>query len=227
MADLLEQIQFVQTRIQEALMRSNNAEETVQLIAVSKSQPVQAIVDMYQAGLRSFAENKLQEALPKIKALSHLCLTWHFIGPLQSNKTKNIATHFDWVQSLSRLSDAKRLNDHRPADRPPLNVLIQVNISHDSHKVGITQAEITTFAEQLQQYPRLRLRGLMTVPKQTDITTTREDFSALAECFRLLQSKGWDVDTLSMGMSNDFEIAIECGATMVRIGTLLFGVRQS
>lgn len=198
----------------------------IKLLAVSKGQDVEAIGAAYQAGLHCFGENYLSEALKKIEALQHLDIEWHFIGHIQSNKTKEIAKHFDWVHSLDSDHLAKRLNDQRPSDLPPLNVLIQVNIDADPAKSGISVTALAAFAKQLQHYPRLQLRGLMTIlAYHKEFMTQRAVYRKLRKAWQGLCDEGIALDTLSMGMSHDFEAAIAEGATLVRIGQAIFGPR--
>ena len=199
----------------------------VQLLAVSKAQSVAAIREAYQAGIRIFGENYLQEALDKQSQLTDLNIEWHFIGPIQSNKTQLIAQHFAWVQSVDRLKIAQRLNDARPDFLPALQVCLQVNISGEASKSGVAPTDLVGLAAAVAQLPRLQLRGLMTIPAPTqDVQLQSAQFSQVRQCYEQLREKGFKLDTLSMGMSEDFESAISQGATMVRIGAGLFGVRQ-
>jgi pyridoxal phosphate enzyme (YggS family) len=202
--------------------------ETVKLVGVSKTKPEAAIREAYACGLKVFGENYLQESLDKIQNLSDLDIEWHFIGPIQSNKTRPIAEHFDWVESVDRLKIAHRLSEQRPTDRPPLNILLQVNINNEETKSGFSADEVLSAAEQIVQLPRLQLRGLMAIPaaslSETELRTT---FQVMRKLFQRLQAiKPESVDTLSMGMSGDYPIAIEEGATLVRVGTAIFGARQ-
>ena len=200
--------------------------DSVALLAVSKKQPVEKILDAYHAGQRAFGESYLQEALPKIEALAELPIEWHFIGPIQSNKTRKIAAHFDWVQSIDSLKIAQRLNDHRPPYLPPLNICLEINISKEISKSGVMANEAATLAAAIGKLPRLNLRGLMTIPALTNsLTQAREDFHALHQLWQELVAQGYPLDTLSMGMSDDFEAAIAEGSTLVRIGTAIFGER--
>ncbi len=202
--------------------------DTINILAVSKRQPVAAIRAMRDAGQVDFGENYLQEALDKIATLGNEGLSWHFIGPLQSNKTRTVAEHFDWVHTLERAKTARRLNDQRPADRPPLNVCIQVNISDESSKSGISLAELPELAAAVAELPRLRLRGLMALPAPADdLAAQRRLFAALRSALEDLRRQGMELDTLSMGTSGDLEAAVAEGATIVRIGTALFGPRPS
>jgi pyridoxal phosphate enzyme (YggS family) len=174
-----------------------------------------------------FGENYLQEALDKQSQLADLAIEWHFIGPIQSNKTQLIAQHFDWVHSVDRLKVAQRLNDARPNTLAPLQVCIQVNISNEESKSGVTQQELETLAKAISLMPQLKLRGLMAIPEpSTDNNKQRLQFKQVRECYDALLAKGFSLDTLSIGMSDDYPIAIEEGATIVRIGSALFGARQ-
>ncbi len=197
---------------------------SVGLLAVSKTQPAAAIRDAFAAGLRDFGENYLQEALDKQAELDDLPLTWHFIGPIQSNKTKAIAEHFDWVHSVDRLKIAQRLSDQRPATLPPLNVCLQVNVSGEASKSGCAPQEVQQLARAITALPRLRLRGLMCIPAPSE--DPAEQRAAFARLRQLRDELALDLDTLSMGMSQDLEAAIAEGATWVRIGTALFGARD-
>lgn len=200
----------------------------VTLVAVSKTQPADALRALAQAGQVAFGENYLQEALTKQAALADLPLQWHFIGPIQSNKTRDIAARFDWVHSVERLKIAQRLNDQRSAEAPPLSVCVQVNVSREASKSGCAPGELAALAAAIAELPRLRLRGLMTIPApiaQSD--DPAQPYRLLREAFEALRALGLPVDTLSMGMSDDFELAITHGATHVRVGSALFGPRPS
>lgn len=188
------------------------------VVAVSKGQPLEKIQRAIASGYRIFGENYLQEALPKILALKDENLEWHFIGKIQSNKTRDIAEHFAWVQSLDNLKIAERLNKHRPESLPPLQVCIEINNGQHPQKPGISLAVLPDFIEQLNTLPRLQWRGLM--------STITEEYDLVAQTFFQLQQKGHPIDILSMGMSNDYKKAIELGATMIRLGTAIFGERQ-
>ena len=196
------------------------------LLAVSKTRTPEEIRAVAAAGCRDFGENYLQEALDKQTALRDLPLVWHFIGPLQSNKTRAIAAHFDWVHSLDREKIAQRLNDQRPAHLPPLQVCLQVNIDAEASKAGVLPDELPGLAEAVSRLPRLRLRGLMCIPEPRETTQDRHmPFAKLRYCMENLNTHGFRLDTLSMGMSDDLEAAIGEGSTIVRIGTALFGAR--
>lgn len=200
--------------------------QQVNLLAVSKAQAVLAIREAYAAGHTKFGENYLQEALEKQNELRNLAIEWHFIGPIQSNKTQSIAQHFSWVHSVDRLKIAQRLNDARPANLAPLQVCIQLNISNEVSKGGITPHELEALAAAIVNLPKLKLRGLMAIPAPSDNKDQqRAQFKQVRECYDALLAKGFELDTLSIGMSDDYEIAIEQGATIVRIGSALFGSR--
>ncbi|QEI14011.1 YggS family pyridoxal phosphate-dependent enzyme [Cellvibrio japonicus] len=218
----------VTERIHQAAILAGRDPQTVQLIAVSKTQPPAAIAEAYAWGQRRFGENYLQEALDKQQALHALDdLQWHFIGPIQSNKTRLIAAHFAWVHSVDRLRIAQRLNDQRPEGLPPLEICIQVNIDDEDTKSGVNLAELPALALAIQPLKRLRLRGLMAIPVATsDTQQQRASFSRLRLAVAALNRQGLALDTLSMGMSGDLEAAIAEGATFVRVGTDIFGARQ-
>lgn len=194
------------------------------LLAVSKTKPAEAVREAHAAGLRDFGENYLQEALAKQAALADLDLTWHFIGPIQSNKTRAIAEHFDWVHSVDRLKVAERLAEQRPADLGPLNICLQVNISGEASKAGCAPADVPALAKAVAALPGLRLRGLMAIPQPS--ADPAEQNAVFAQVRALNEALGLGLDTLSMGMSEDLEAAIAQGATWVRIGTALFGARD-
>lgn len=223
MSTIAKNIAKVATRIREAAQAAGRDPETVGLLAVSKTQPVEAIREAHNAGLSDFGENYLQEALEKQTGLADLTLTWHFIGPIQSNKTRAIAEHFDWVHSVDRLKIAQRLSDQRPAALPPLNICLQVNVSGEASKSGCAPQEVAQLARAIMALPNLCLRGLMAIPEPTDDIT--EQHAAFARVRQLQHELDAKLDTLSMGMSQDLEAAIAEGATWVRIGTALFGAR--
>lgn len=206
---------------------ARQAGTSVQLLAVSKTKPADAVRSLAALGQRAFGENYVQEALSKQRQLSGLCLQWHLIGPLQSNKCRDVAQHFDWLQSLDRIKLVPLLDRARPDEKPPLNVLIQVNIDDEASKSGCHPDEVGALAEAVAAAPHLRLRGLMAIPEPTpDMDRRREAFSQMRALFQRLHGTHRDIDTLSMGMSDDFELAIAQGATLVRIGTALFGARR-
>ena len=198
----------------------------VTLVAVSKAQPASAIREAFLAGQISFGENYLQEALIKQQALKDLNIDWHFIGPIQSNKTAAIAENFNWVHGVDRLKIAERLNVARPSNLPPLNICIQLNVSEEASKSGVSPQEILPLAKAIKQLANLKLRGLMAIPAPTvDITLQHAQFKLVRDCYDELNHQGLGLDTLSMGMSGDYQIAIEEGATIVRIGAAIFGTR--
>jgi pyridoxal phosphate enzyme (YggS family) len=198
------------------------------LLAVSKTKPAAAIRELAAQGQRAFGENRVQEALAKQRELTDLDLEWHLIGPLQSNKCREAALHFDWLQSLDREKLLEPLNRFRRADAPPLNVLIQVNVDAEASKSGCAPEAVPALARTIAQFPRLRLRGLMAIPEpHADPAQRRAAFARMRALFDALQADHPDIDTLSMGMSEDFELAIAEGATLVRIGSALFGARIS
>ncbi|EKT4484676.1 YggS family pyridoxal phosphate-dependent enzyme [Pseudomonas putida] len=224
MSTLADNLSAISARIASAAQAAGRDPASVQLLAVSKTKPASAIREIHAAGVRDVGENYLQEALTKQQALSDLPLIWHFIGPIQSNKTKAIAEHFDWVHSVDRLKIAQRLSDQRPAGLPPLNLCLQVNVSGEDSKSGCAPADLPALAKAVAGLPNLRLRGLMAIPEPTDDRAAQE--AAFARLRQLQESLGLGLDTLSMGMSHDLEAAIAQGATWVRIGTALFGARD-
>ncbi|WGE50020.1 YggS family pyridoxal phosphate-dependent enzyme [Actinobacillus equuli subsp. haemolyticus] len=200
----------------------------VRLLAVSKTKPVEAIEEAITAGQTAFGENYVQEGVEKIAYFAQQPnLEWHFIGPLQSNKTRLVAENFDWIQTVDRLKIAERLNAQRPANKAPLNVLIQINISDEQSKSGIQPEELDELAKAISQLPNLRLRGLMAIPKpESEAEQQKIALRKMQQLFDRLQAEFEGIDTLSMGMSDDMQSAIECGSTMVRIGTAIFGARD-
>lgn len=224
MSTIAENIAKVGARIREAAQASQRNFADIGLLAVSKTKPAAAIREAHAAGIRDFGENYLQEALEKQVELNDLPLIWHFIGPIQSNKTRPIAEHFDWVHSVDRLKIAQRLSDQRPAQLPPLNICLQVNVSAEDSKSGCSPAELAQLAGAVAALPNLRLRGLMAIPEPTDDIAAQH--AAFARLRQLRDDLALDLDTLSMGMSHDLEAAIAEGATWVRIGTALFGARD-
>jgi len=213
-------------RIRDAEARYARAPGSVQLLAVSKQQPARAIRVAYAHGQRWFGENYMQEALEKVAELTDLDCEWHFIGPLQSNKSRHVAQHFAWLHTLDRLKLAQRLSEQRDPARPALNICLQVNISDQSTKSGIAAEDVLDLAKSVQRLPNLRLRGLMALPAPAEgLEAQRQPFAALRELLRQLQDAGLPCDTLSMGMSGDLEAAIAEGATIVRVGTAVFGAR--
>lgn len=221
------QLDAVRKRIQDAEIQARRPLGTVRLIAVSKTRPAADLRSAYAAGQREFGENYLQEAVAKMTTLTDLNIIWHFIGPIQTNKSRSIAEHFDWVHSVDRLKVAKRLSEQRPADREPLDICIQVNVSGESTKSGVALPELPALAAAIADLPRLRLRGLMAIPQPyEDPEQQRIPFLTLRSALEQLQQQGMDLDTLSMGMTDDLEAAILEGATMVRVGTAIFGSRS-
>lgn len=224
MSTIADNIGLVSQRILAAADAVQRDASSIHLLAVSKTKPAQAVREAYAAGLHDFGENYLQEALGKQADLTDLPLSWHFIGPIQSNKTRAIAENFAWVHSVDRLKIAQRLSEQRPADLPPLNICIQVNVSGEASKSGCTPADLPALATAISALPRLKLRGLMAIPEPTE--DRAEQDAAFATVRDLQASLNLPLDTLSMGMSHDLESAIAQGATWVRIGTALFGARD-
>lgn len=210
-----------------AVKTAQQAPQEIRLLAVSKAQPASVIREAYAAGQRCFGENYLQEALEKQSELADLDIEWHFIGPIQSNKTQLISQHFTWVHSIDRLKIAQRLSDARPAGLPPLQVCIQVNTSKEESKGGVLPEELIELATAIRNMPYLKLRGLMAIPAPTDdVMIQVQQFKQVRECYDALVAQGFELDTLSIGMSGDYPAAIAQGATIIRIGTALFGARQ-
>ncbi len=228
MSTIAENIAKVGVRIRAAAQASERDSATIGLLAVSKTKPASAVRQAFAAGLREFAENYLQEALEKQRELADLPLTWHFIGPIQSNKTKPIAEHFSWVHSVDRLKIAQRLSEQRPANLPALNICLQVNVSDEASKAGCSAADLTALAAAVAQLPRVKLRGLMAIPAATsDPQQQNAAFARLRTLQEQLNTQlNLKLDTLSMGMSDDLEAAINQGSTWVRIGSALFGARD-
>jgi pyridoxal phosphate enzyme (YggS family) len=228
MATIESNIQHMRDRIGLACANAGRPASSVQLLCVSKTQAADAVRAAVASGESRFGENYVQEALDKIAALADLrtCLEWHLIGPLQSNKTRVVAEAFDWVHSVDRLKIAQRLSEQRPAHLPPLQVCLQVNVSGEDSKSGLSPAELPTVAAAVAALPRLRLRGLMSIPAPADgEAAQRAPHRALHGLFDQLVAGGLSMDTLSMGMSADLDAAIAEGATIVRIGTAIFGAR--
>lgn len=218
--------QAIKARIHAAARQHNREPDHIQLLAVSKTRPAEAILQLNHLGQHAFGESYLQESLEKIQSLHEMSIVWHFIGPIQSNKSRPIAEQFSWVHSVDRLKLARRLSEQRPASLPPLNICLQVNVSGEASKSGCQWQELEALAMEISQLPRLRLRGLMCIPAPSpDFEQQRLPFARLRERYEELQRKGLELDTLSMGMSSDMEAAIAEGSTMVRIGTDLFGPR--
>lgn len=224
-------LQVVHDHIDTSVKQALRQAEAVNLLAVSKSWGADAILAAAEAGQRRFGENYEQEAVAKMAAVRaakpDLALEWHFIGPLQSNKTRSIAEHFDWVHTIDRERIAKRLSDQRPAHMPPLNVCIQVNISGEATKSGVLPEAVEALARVIEALPRLRLRGLMAIPEpEDDPEKQRAPYKQMRDLFNKLRKQGIPLDTLSMGMSDDMGAAIQEGATIVRVGTAIFGQRK-
>ncbi|AMN45782.1 hypothetical protein ACG33_01400 [Steroidobacter denitrificans] len=225
--ELGRRLEDIRRRIEAAALRSGRDPAGIGLIAVSKTQPAQTIRALAEHGQRDFGENYLQEALPKLAALQDLPLTWHYIGRLQSNKTREVAQWFQWVHTLDRERIARRLNEQRPPWAPPLQVCIQVRLGDESGKGGVTPEALAPLAHSIGELPRLRLRGLMCIPPPHETFEAQQAmFTILAEHRRRLIQQGFELDTLSMGMSADLEAAVAAGATWVRIGSALFGKRK-
>lgn len=220
-------MQAVKQRIVAAAHAVGRDPATVDLLAVSKTWPAEAVRDAARTGQKAFGENYVQEGVDKIAALADLNLEWHFIGPLQSNKTRLVASHFDWVHSLERIKVAERLSVQRPDNLAPLNVCLQVNVSAEMSKSGVAPDEVLALAREVVALRGLRLRGLMCIPEPDGgAVLLYERFARLRELLGELRAQGFDVDTLSMGMSDDLELAIEAGSTLVRVGSAIFGARN-
>lgn len=221
-------------RLQEIIAAIENAQQAspyqqqVKLVAVSKAQAADAVRAAYEAGQTLFGENYLQEALDKQVLLRDLNIEWHFIGPIQSNKTQAISQHFSWVHSVDRLKIAQRLNDARPQHLPPLQICLQVNVSLEESKSGVNPEDLTALASEIAGMPRLKLRGLMAIPAPSKNEAQQSaQFKQVRQCYDALLAQGFDLDTLSIGMSDDYQAAIAQGATFVRIGSALFGARPT
>lgn len=230
MSSIAENINTVSRRLSQFEAQYGRSNDSVTLLAVSKKQTIEKIVAAHKAGLRHFGESYANEAEDKIAALRALdgfeSCCWHFIGPIQSNKTRIISEYFDWIHSVDRLKIAKRLSEQRSSDSEPLKVCIQVNLSGENTKSGVTGENISSLAETIMELPNLELRGLMSIPApSTNVAEQRRSFALLKQHFEALHTRFPQIDTLSMGMSGDFEAAIAEGSTMVRIGTALFGER--
>ncbi len=220
------QRQIVLAQIAQAARAAERSAAEITLLTVTKTHPPAVLRAAFEAGLKCFGENYLQEALDKILALCDLDIEWHFIGPVQSNKTQPVAQHFAWVHSIDRLKIAQRLSTQRPANLPPLNVCLQLNISGESTKSGVSLSELSALAHAVARLPNLKLRGLMAMPEPTiDSTLLAQRFASVREARDVLNTEGLALDTLSMGMSADLAIAIAQGSTLVRVGTALLGQR--
>ncbi len=227
MKNIDKNLEQVKKLIVEEAQRYGRDPDHVRLLAVSKRKPASDIRQAYACGQTDFGENFLQEAQGKIEELRDLDICWHFIGAIQSNKTRPIAQLFDWAHCIDRVKIAQRLSDQRPEDMSPLNVCIQVNLDHEESKAGIDLHEVPEMAEAIHELPGLRFRGLMSIPApRADLDAQRATFAQLAGALESLQQQGIDCDTLSMGMTQDMEAAIAEGSTLVRIGTAIFGKRD-
>ena len=227
MSTIAANLQAVRDRIARAAGAAGRPVDDIALVAVSKTFPAAMVAEAHACGQRSFGENQAQEGVRKITELAHLPLDWHYIGPIQSNKTRPVAESFQWVHGVEREKIAERLNEARPAGLPPLDVCIQVNVSGEASKAGVPPGSEMALAEAISRLPRLRLRGLMAIPAPTaDLSSQRRQFAHLRELKDGLNARGFALDTLSMGMSDDLEAAILEGATMVRVGTAIFGSRK-
>ena len=226
---IAERLTEIRRAIGQACAQCHRATSEVTLVAVSKTKPVAAISAAIAAGQRHFGENYVQEGVQKIQHFSDdQSLTWHFIGPIQSNKTRDIAEHFSWVHSIDRIKIAQRLQQQRPPHLPPLNVLIQVNIDDEDSKSGVAPAQVVELAAEISQLPQLKLRGLMAIPRpSSEPAQQARSLAAMQRLFMQLKAQYSDLDTLSMGMSDDLSVAVEHGSTMVRIGSAIFGPRVS
>ncbi len=223
---LAHRLESVRARLARACEQAGRKPDEVALLAVSKRHPPQAVADLHALGQTAFGENYASEAVDKMRLLAHLPLEWHYIGPLQSNKTRLVAGHFHWVQSIDRLKLVRRLDAQRPAELPPLQVCLQLKLGDEATKSGASEAELPALAEAVAASERLRLRGLMCIPPaETDPARQRGWFARARTAYEELRQRGHALDTLSMGMSNDLEAAVAEGSTMVRIGTALFGPR--
>ena len=219
-------LQAVRARIAAAAIAAGRDPASAGLLAVSKTFGAEAVIAARAAGQRAFGESYVQEAVEKIATVADPGIEWHFIGPLQSNKTRLVAEHFDWVHSVSSLRIARRLSEQRPASRGPMSICLQVNVSGEASKAGVSEAELPALASEVATRPGLRLRGLMCIPAPAEgFAAQRAPFAELARMLQRLRGAGMDVDTLSMGMSDDLEAAIAEGATWVRVGTAIFGSR--
>lgn len=232
MSTLTKQLTNVLSQIEQAAVAANRDSHEIKLLAVSKTKPAEQVKLAYAAGQRRFGENYVQEGIEKIQALRQDAdiadpIEWHFIGPLQSNKTKLVAENFDWVQSIDRLKIAQRLSNQRPTELPPLNICLQVNISGEASKSGTTLSQVIELASQVSELPGLKLRGVMAIPAPSDdLQELNDSFVQLHRLYLQLQQTYPDMDTLSMGMSDDMSVAIANGSTMVRVGTAIFGARD-
>lgn len=223
---IAENLNHVRDRIAKVCAQMHRSPQELTLLAVSKTFGADAVLQAYAAGQTAFGENYIQEAVQKIIALRHVPLQWHCIGPIQSNKSRLVAENFDWVHTIDRLKIAQRLSEQRPAQLPPLNVCIQVNIDGGANKAGVAPQDALALAQAVAQLPHLRLRGLMSIPEPTlDFAAACAVHQQAKNLFDTLNNVGLALDTLSMGMTSDLEAAISAGSTMVRVGTAIFGAR--
>ncbi len=226
MQNIEKNLALVHQQIEQAATDYDREVSNISLLAVSKKKPSSDLRNAYNCGQRDFGENYLQEAQAKMQDLTDLDIVWHFIGPVQSNKTRVLAESFDWVHCVDRLKIARRLSAQRPASMPPLNICIQVNIDLEDSKSGVAPDDIIALAEAIRDLPNIRLRGLMAIPaERSDFESQREPFAKMKQALQDLQQRGLECDTLSMGMSHDMQAAIAEGSTLVRIGTAIFGER--
>jgi pyridoxal phosphate enzyme (YggS family) len=227
MSAIADNLQAVQARISDAAVLAGRSPESIRLLAVSKTWPLASVIEAADAGQRAFGENYVQEGVDKVAATAGRNLEWHFIGPLQSNKSRAVAEHFDWVHSIERLKIAERLSAQRPTYLPPLQVCVQVNVSGEASKSGCAPDEALDLCRAVAVLPGLQLRGLMAIPEPTDDPASqRAPFRQVREIYDHIRAAGIPLDTLSMGMSHDLEAAVAEGATIVRIGTAIFGERN-
>lgn len=228
MLEIKTNLQAISLRIDKACAAAGRAPNAVRLLAVSKTFPAQAVAQAHAAGQIDFGENYIQEGVEKIQALAHLPLVWHCIGPIQSNKTRLVAEHFDWVHSVDRLKIAQRLSEQRPAALGPLQVCIQVNVDGGPTKAGVPPEQAAELARQIASLPGLRLRGIMSIPEPApDFASALAVHQRSLALYESLKAQGFDLDTLSLGMSADLEAAIHAGSTMVRVGSAIFGARSA
>lgn len=228
MTTITSALQAVKQRIESAALQAGKRPQNIRLLAVSKTFPAEAVRAAFRAGQTAFGESYVQEAVGKISSLADLPLEWHFIGPLQSNKTRLVAEQFDWVHSVDRAKIADRLSAARPTELPPLQVCLEVNVSGEASKAGVAPQELEALAAHVRTLPHLQLRGLMAIPAATDdIALQKQQFRAVHALLDELNRKNFQLDTLSMGMSNDLEAAIAEGATIVRVGSAIFGTRNA
>ena len=227
MSAIADNLQAVQARISDAAVLAGRSPESIRLLAVSKTWPLSSVLAAADAGQQAFGENYVQEGIDKLTAIAGRNLEWHFIGPLQSNKSRAVAEHFNWVHSIERLKIAERLSSQRPANLPPLQVCVQVNVSGEASKSGCDPDKALALCQAVATLPGLQLRGLMAIPEPSDDPAAqRAPFRQVRDIFEHIRAAGLPLDTLSMGMSHDLEAAIAEGATIVRIGTAIFGERN-